>query len=128
MYLIGLFLGAMILLMVAGLLVCLVLWLPLRILAEIRYWAVACGVPGRRFTAALGLAFFGGLAYFFVSMYPTTAKSETLHNPPDCPQKLLAEWLWDRDAALADMPKQACLLYGEHDQYICTKSGCSAKS
>jgi hypothetical protein len=58
------------------------------------------------------------------------ANSAPLHNPPDCSQKLLAEWLWDSDAALADMPRQACLLHGEHDQYICSKAngGCIARN
>ena len=47
--------------------------------------------------------------------------------PPDCSQKFLATWLWNRPAALAMLPKRPCLLHGEHDQYICDRSGCVAK-
>ena len=47
--------------------------------------------------------------------------------PKDCSQKFLANWLWNRQAAMAMLPKQPCLLYGEHDQYICDQNGCTAR-
>lgn len=47
---------------------------------------------------------------------------------PDCPQKFLASWLWDRETALAHLPVKACILYGEHDRYICDRSGCQAQN
>ena len=46
----------------------------------------------------------------------------------DCSQKFLANWLWNRQAALAMLPKQPCILYGEHGQYVCDQNGCTAKS
>ena len=54
------------------------------------------------------------------------AAPETPQRPSDCPQRFLALWLWNRQAALADMPKQPCLLYGEHDRYVCDQNGCTA--
>ena len=47
--------------------------------------------------------------------------------PPDCSQKFLATWLWNRQAALAAMPTKPCLLYGETGQYVCDRKGCIAR-
>lgn len=47
-----------------------------------------------------------------------------VRNVPDCSQKFLAMWLWNREEALKQMPKQPCRLYGETGQYICDRDGC----
>lgn len=43
---------------------------------------------------------------------------------PDCSQKFLAQWLWKRTQAFANMPKKPCRLYGKSGQYICDRNGC----
>lgn len=45
---------------------------------------------------------------------------------PDCSQKFLAAWLWDRETALTHLPSKACILYGENSRYVCDRSGCRA--
>ena len=62
------------------------------------------------------------LTLALMAALPATAATHA--RPADCTQKFLALWLWDRDTALANMPKRPCILYGEHDQYVCDRNGC----
>lgn len=61
-----------------------------------------------------------------IAALPANADAEQILR--DCSQKFLATWLWNRQAALAMPPKHPCVLYGEHDQYICDQKGCVARS
>lgn len=65
-------------------------------------------------------------ALISVAAAADSAAPGTPQRPTDCPQKFLAQWLWNRQAALADMPKRPCLLHGEHDMYVCDQAGCMA--
>jgi hypothetical protein len=64
-------------------------------------------------------------AMLFLAALQAPAYAE--QKPGDCSQKLLANWLWNRQAAMAMLPKQPCILYGEHNQYICDQNGCTAR-
>ena len=55
---------------------------------------------------------------------PLTAMATERKLPAPCSQKFLATWLWNRDEAMKNLPKKACLMYGETGQYVCDKKGC----
>lgn len=73
---------------------------------------------------ALPATIAAALTLALIAVLPASAASRA--RPADCPQKFLALWLWNRDEAMAHMPKRPCLLQGEHDQYVCDPNGCAA--
>ena len=60
----------------------------------------------------------------FVGLASGASAKPTL---PDCSQKFLATWLWNRQAAMAALPAKPCLTYGETQQYVCDRKGCIAR-